>query len=250
MGNKTKIAVGLLFFFLSYLCGCDKGQPFDTTGEIVSETRNVGVVKRLDMFDDVNVILTDKIERGTVVVSAGENIIGKIETSYNEADSVLTVKNSNKWNWVRDMNPEINVWVYYKDMEWLSYDAVSYLTADSTLIFSWFVLTVQGNGVIALDLDCESFGVSMWASYSDVILSGESRFTNFYNDGVGVADLRYLKSNKMNIRRNSVQDCYVWVQDSIVRATIEHGGNVYYRGDPGIGEVIRNGSGNLIKMTD
>ncbi|MDR0365199.1 MAG: DUF2807 domain-containing protein [Bacteroidales bacterium] len=247
MGNKTKIAIGLLFLS-TFFWRCDKGQPFDTTGEVATETRTIDFAKGIIMYDDVNVILTDKIDKKEIVVSAGKNIIKKINAVVK--DSVLIIRNNNKWNWTRDLNPEINVWVNDEGIEHILHASVGALTNEGVFSFKDFSLALlNGNGIINLNVDGFYMGVYTHNSYTDIIINGYSQYFNLILYSYAPVDCRNMNCYGFYVKNNSIQDCWVH-SDYYLYPTITSSGNIYYQGNPEIRDYVNTGTGSLINLED
>ena len=75
---EVMIALALMIF-LNAILGCSKeGVCIATTGEIISQARNINSFDSLYVYDNVNVILQNGLDI-SVIVEAGQNIINGIK---------------------------------------------------------------------------------------------------------------------------------------------------------------------------
>jgi hypothetical protein len=244
MGNKI-IFVGL-FIALLLVVGCDKGQPFDSTGSITTEIRKTGVITKVLVYDNVNLTFADSIDSGTIVVSAGENIIRNISTEYN--NNALTIKNKNKYNWTRDLNPDICVYLPCTNIEEIRHESVGRISCETSLKGNAFGLTVAyGNGIINLELFYNEITVyNTSGGITDIILKGQCDTFNLYHSNYAPCDCRKLHAQKAKVVETGIQNCFISVLERL-EPTITNYGNIYYYGNPEITNYTNTGKGKLIR---
>ena len=244
MENKI-IFVGLLVALLSVV-GCDKGQLFDSTGSRTTEVRETGVITKVAVYNNVNVIFTHCIDSGAIMVSAGENIIRNISTEY--ADNTLTIKNKNKYKWTRDLNPDIRVYLPCAGIEEIRHESVGTISCDTALTGNALKIDVfYGNGMIDLELFYDQVTViSPYGGITDVVLKGQCNNLNLYHDHYAPFDCRKLQAQKVKVTEISIQNCFVFASERL-EPTITNYGNIYYYGNPEIVNYIHTGEGKLIR---
>jgi len=92
---RINVHIFWILITLSLVAGCSKKKNdcMKSTGKIVFEERTVGSFKTLEVYNNVNVIVT----HGTtyaVTVEAGENLLEKITVDVK--GDTLVIKNKNK----------------------------------------------------------------------------------------------------------------------------------------------------------
>ncbi|MCL2511010.1 MAG: DUF2807 domain-containing protein [Bacteroidales bacterium] len=243
MGNKV-VFVGLLIALLSAV-GCDKGQFLDSTGPVVSEMRETGAITKVVVYDNVNVIFSNSIDSGTIKVFAGKNIIDNIVTDYGA--NILTIKNENKYNWTRDLDPDIRVYVPCVGIEEIYHESVGKMSCDTALTGNALKIEVAyGNGMIDLTLFYNTINlIGMWGGITDVILKGECNTLTMYHSNYAPFDCRKLHARKVKVTEAGIQNSFVSALEYLEPAITNYG-NIYYYGTPEITNHINTGKGKLI----
>ena len=247
MGNKV-IFFGLLIALLS-VGGCDKGQLFDSTGAVTTEIREAGKITKVSVYDNVNVIFTNRLDSGTIMVSAGKNIIRNISTELK--NSILTIKNRNKYNWTRDLNPDIRVYLPCTDIQDIFHQSVGTISCESALKGDNFEMIADyGNGMIALELYYDKITVyNTSGGVTDVVLKGECDNLNLYHANYAPLDCRALHAKKVMVEETGIQNCFISVSERLEPVITNHG-NIYYYGNPEIVNGTFTGKGKLIQITE
>src|SRR6266498_3690513 len=83
---------------LAGLGACGKGICIQGTGDITTETRTVAPFTEINLYNRVNVILTQDT-MNLVQVETGRHLLSGIETSV--SDNGLTIADNNTCNWAR-----------------------------------------------------------------------------------------------------------------------------------------------------
>jgi hypothetical protein len=246
--KKIKIYILLILAnALAFSCSKSPGDCFTTTGEIITESRQIPTFNSILMEDNVDVELVagtaPKIE-----ISAGENLLEKIETTV--AEGQLIIKNNNQCNFVRSYEKPITVKVYFQDIDSIEYRSIGNLTClDAITNPDTFKIDVfEGAGKIDLLLDNYMTQLNFHYGTATLNASGFSQLTYMYQVSYGPIDARDLLSNFAYLENNSTNS--TWVRaNTVLEATINSIGDVYYFGDPGIG-LSGGGSGRLIRAGD
>ena len=242
MGNKITQVILLILIFT--VAGCDNGQLFDSTGDILQEIRQIGAIRKISAYDNVNVIFSAKPEHGTVIVSAGNNLIKNITTDI--LDGELFIRNNNKANWARDLDPAINVYIPYPDISEMFFETVGYVSCDTILPYKELAVTIEyGNGVISLELDCGKLSINNTnKGCTDIVVKGSCDELFITHNSYAPVDCSALKAKKVDVREHGIQNCFVSVSDLLI-VSIEDYGNVYYTGNPEVKSSV-TGAGKLI----
>jgi hypothetical protein len=227
--------------------GCDKGQFLDSTGSPTTEIRETGTITKVLVYDNVNLIFTNRLDSGTMMVSAGKNIIRNISTEY--SNNTLTVKNKNKYNWTRDLNPDICVYLPCTNIEEIRHESVGTISCETALKGNAFGLTVAyGNGMIELELFYHEITVyNTSGGITDVVLKGECNSLYLYHANYAPCDCRALHAQKSKVAETGIQNCFISVSERL-EPSITNYGNIYYYGNPEIVNHANTGKGKLIQM--
>lgn len=216
---------------------------FKSTGDIITERRDVGLFTELTAYDNVNVIFVQD-SLTYLEVDAGENLLPLIKTEIR--DGKLVVENDNKCNWVRDFSIPINVYVHLpalRRVDTFGYGKIYSLNAivnDTVEIDNWNTADVQ------LNIIANAAYSKQHAAIGDNTFTGNAGFLFVYNTGQGFCDCNSLAVNDAVVISNTTGQTYVNACSDL-HAEISNSGNVYYKGAPVISTVI-TGTGKLIQF--
>lgn len=229
------------------LISCEKGHGFDCfkgTGKIIQESRNVGEINNIILYDNVNLILQqDSAE--SIVVEAGEKIIGSIKTELYGGQ--LIIKNENRCNWIRSYKKEINVYLSVRDLHKIIYYGSGDITSLNSIVSDLLEIEIHdGAGSINLIIDTEASWFTLHLGVADIKVIGQSDINYVYTAGYGPIDCTSLLTDITYITNNGSNNCFVNVKD-VLEAKIGSVGNIYYKGDPSSVKSEITGSGKLIK---
>ena len=242
------IFAGLLIALLSVV-GCDKGQLLDSTGAITTEIREMETITKVAVYDNVNLFFTNRLDSGAIMVSAGENIIRNISTEYDA--NTLTISNKNKYNWTRDLDPDIRVYLPCANIEAIRHESVGAISCETALTGNTLRIDVMyGSGVIDLQLFYHAITLSsVSGGVTDVILKGECNTLTLYHNNYAPFDCRELHAQKAKVTQAGIQNCFVSVSERL-EPTITNYGNIYYYGKPEIVNYTNTGKGKLIRVDE
>jgi hypothetical protein len=227
-------------------CGKDEGVCISSTGKTITQDRSGLSYHYVEVYDNINLILTQDSVHTGIKVEAGENLIDGITT---EIDSGrLVIKNANSCNWLRRFDIPINVYLNFTKLDTVIFRAAGNVTCTN----EWendsvFFDVIEGGGQANLKLNV--FKAFLYIQYGTVTLnaSGFSQVTFISSRGYGPIHAENLKSKFTYAGTFSPNDIFV---NASVRLEVEIGniGNAYYCGDPA--EVSTNiyGGGKLIKL--
>lgn len=218
---------------------------FRNAGEIITEERLSSYFKEIYLYNNVNLIL-ESGDKFKIRIEGGENLISSIHTSID--DSILTITNTMKCNWVRSYKHEINAIITCPPLEHIRYDGSGdiitrdRITSDNLEIAVW-----GGGGSVKADLDCQNLKLSLHYGTVDFNVSGKSVITTIYANSYGPFDCRNLSSNIVFLKNSGTNDCYIHV-NHVLAGEITSVGNVYYSGSPYEIDFRSSGKGQLIKL--
>ncbi len=243
--------INLIFLVLSLILqnGCKKspGDCFTATGEITKETHRLEQFNSIKMLDNIDVELVSG-NSPMLEVSAGKNLLEKIETTV--VDGELIIKNNNHCNFVRSYDKPLSVRVYFQQIDSIEYRSVGNLICLDTIINpdTFKIDVYEGAGNINLLLNNYRTHLSFHYGTASLTASGYSQLAYIYQVSFGPIDARDLISSFAYLENNSTN--HTWVRaTTVLEATINSIGNVYYFGDPQTA-LSGSGSGSLIRLDD
>ncbi len=227
---------------------CEKDHFFDfakSTGKIVTITRTVDEnYTKIYLNDDVNLVITQG-NAYSIKLEGGENILSGIETTF--SDSTLTIRNKNKFNWVRSYDKEITAYVTLPHLLDLQYEATSTVTNTDTLREdSLTVSSTGGSGYIDLIIKTGTAKLSIINGSVDMKISGKTGVSFIFSGAYGPFHCLDLESDFLFMQNASTNDCYVNVKHHF-EYQITSLGNIYYKGSPPEITGASSSSGILIK---
>lgn len=252
-GNRKSVIANILVLLVVVVFfsfgSCQKTPVLDCfigTGNIVKEERQLGQFQTIVLKDNMNLIL-QKSNTNSLVVEAGSNLMGKIVTEV-ENDSVLTIRNDNRCNWVRSFDEPLNVYVNFQQLDILEYRSIGNVTNVDTLRVDSLCIDVrEGAGKIKLLIKSPLVYCNLHYGTADIVLSGKADLAYVFGDGFGRIDNRDFTVNQVYVTNKSSNDMFLNANLRL-GATIENIGNIYYRGNPPEIELQQLSSGQLIKM--
>ena len=237
------VVAGLLLL----MGACTKGgcTCVSSSGQVVRKTRVLNVFNRIDLQDNVDLVITpDYVSR--VEVEAGEKIIGGVTTEV--VDGQLLIRNNNKCNWLRDYSKPIRVYVTSANLWQITYSGSGNVTAPDTLRMDSISVVVWGGcGTINLTMNVWQGSFSMNMGTTDIRLHGICAITSAYVHDYGLYDARDLKTGYTFITSSGSNDSYVRAVNYL-EATINSIGNIYYKDEPKTIQVKINGSGKVLPL--
>ena len=250
-GNKLIkiIALASVFAVVFLMPACKKSSVldcFNSTGKIEKTERQVSYFHSILLKDNINLHLVPS-NQNKLVLEAGSNLMPKIITEVNE-DSVLVIKNDNSCNWVRSYDKPINIYLELTELRNIEYRSIGNITNSDTLRMDSLNIDIwEGAGKIQLVLKTHQCKASLHYGTADIVLSGESDLSFYFQLGAGKIDARDLESPYVYLRNWSSNNMYVR-SHTYMSAEIKGLGNVYYYGNPDI-ESYLPGEGKLIKLS-
>ena len=248
--NKyIKIAnIILLILALSFSwSACQKTDPtdcFTSTGSDINEERPTKPFRKIILNDNVNLVLTQSAN-SSILVTAGEKIISKIITEFDE--ETLIISNYNSCNWVRSFKREITVYVNIDTLCQIEYNGSGDISSTNTIQQDSLMLNIwEGAGSINLDIDVFRNYIYFHIGTADVNYSGFSHLNYISTMSFGPVDARDLETTFTYMSSSGSNNCFVKASNEL-HAQISSIGNVYYSGNPSI-SLNRTGTGELIRL--
>lgn len=217
---------------------------YTSTGPQITEERPGEAFKKIELYDNVNLILIPG-DNYHIKVEAGEHIIDAIKTEIK--DSTLIIRNTLKCNWVRNFEKELTVYATIPMLEEIRYEGSGDINTQGQLTLDSLKVNVWGGaGSFNLDVNINKLNLAMHYGTVDFHVSGKALITSIYSNSYGPFLCNNLISNIVYIRNNGSNDCYVHALH-ILEVTITSVGSIYYSGNPYQISADISGSGKLIK---
>jgi hypothetical protein len=227
------------------LQACKKPGCFEDAGPTVTIKREVGAFHRVNLFDDVDVILTqDTVESVKVVAPKliEPNIIVQNE------NGVLTIRNSTSCRWLRNPSEKIEVHIGIKDLDYFEYSGSGNVFSTNTIKannIKFYSATGAGN----IDIALEAKQVTAWVEYesADFIFRGKADVCYCYANSRGTLQFDEFEVKHLVINYASNRNTTV-VATERIEAVVYHTGNVYYKGNPSNIATSYYSTGRLLPM--
>jgi hypothetical protein len=244
----NKKSWGYILILMLAFGGCRKENICDclkSTGEIIKETRQLGEFERINLDNNINLIITQDSSY-TAVIESGENLMSLIKTDVK--DNCLYIKNDNVCNWVRSYKKEINVYLTLKKLSYITNTGSGDITSTDTIFTNIIgIENVNGSGTINMILKSKESYFFEILGPADFIIKGKSGYNYIWASGYGKFDCSELSSSNSLTINNGTNNCFVNVSNNL-DARITGTGNIYYKGNPKSIESDIKGDGRLIKQ--
>lgn len=244
MKSYLFLIVGIIL--LATGCGKTSTDCFTDPGHIASEFRIFdSAFNSLSMHENVNVELVHS-NIPKVEVFAGENILSDITTEI--IDHVLYIRNKSRCSFMYQSDRVQKVVVYYSRMDSIKYRSVGNLTTLGKVYTPLFKIDVfDGSGDINIKLDCNTSFINYHFGTADLRVEGQSGVNYIYQSSYGPIRAQELNTVFTYLENRSPNHCYVQA-DSVLEATINGRGNVYYKGNP-LSKLLKgSGPGKLLPL--
>ena len=237
----------LIFITLSVIIqGCGKDSfcnCFENTGSVGSETRLLNGFTKIEMENNVDIILKHGNQH-QAIITCGKNLIDGIVTEVK--DDVLYIRNKNKCNWIRDFKNKFTVEITYNQLEYIVTRGAGHVTCADTLKSPRFqVDSWNGTGVLDFIIDCNEVYFKLHTGPADIFASGKADIMYLYTAGNGFIKTAAVESDFTYVTTKSTGDCEVSAA-KVLDVIIEYHGDIYYKGEPDIINTEITGSGKLI----
>jgi len=229
------------------LFSCDNENAlecFKKTGEMTEEEFFLDPFTEIVVMDEADVYL-DNGPHQKIYIKAGENLISDI--NFNVTDSVLTITNKNRCNWVRTPgNPGIYITNNLLDKIEI-YDYSNFYTVDTLSLKKLEIYSDgTGNFDITLNLDTlyiesiyiSNFKIAGYINSLNILFTNDSRF-----------DGKQLLSNFNEIKHHGSNLIELYPLKSLT-GELNSTGSIHYYFDPEFIDVRIEGSGKLIGIVE
>lgn len=247
--TRKALITCLLLFSTVLFYSCEKDHAFDflkSTGKIITLNREVNEnFVEIQLENNINLILTQD-DHYEIRLEGGENLLPGIETSIR--DSVLTLKNLNKFNWVRSYDKKITAYITAPHFFRIGYKSTGTVSnVDTIHEDSIFVTAYEGSGYINLCMNVGLSHLSINSGSADFNISGYSGSNFIYAGGYGPFHCLNLETLNTYMSNRGTNDCYVNVKNHL-EYEIKGLGSIYYKGKPPQVMGVIAGEGKLVAL--
>lgn len=239
-----KILYIILFFLVGLLFSCEnKNSCFHSYGDEKSLIIEVTNFNELNIEGGYNINLIKSTEFKIEAIGGANNLeFVNVELF----DNVLTIKNDNQCNWLRDYDNQVLLNIYFKDLKVITNSSESYIFNKTPLVLD--TLFIHQTGVGDFDLKFESANY-LWTDmyvFGDVEISGN--IDEFHCKVASYGNLRAkeLRANVMYIEASHEGDAHVY-PTLFIKAICSKIGNIFYYNDAKEIVVEQTGKGKYLK---
>jgi hypothetical protein len=246
--NNIKIIISTISVVVILLSGCskDNGVCVSSTGKTITQDRITQPYNTVEVYDNVNLILTQDSSLNAITVEAGKNLIDGITTKLDSGR--LIIRNENSCSWLRSFEVPVNVYLTFSDLDTIVFQA----SGDITCTNDWTNESINLDiieGAGHMNLKMNAFRTFIIVKYGTTAfnLSGYSQITTLISYGFGPMHAENLESKFTYISSYSSNDMFVY---SSVDLQVEIGniGDVYYTGNPATISTNIYNEGRLIEF--
>ncbi len=229
LNHITKYPRSVLFFalFLTQLFpSCqNSAQPWESFGDITTETRTLGSFHGLDVNQDIELFITqDSTKPAHVEITYGKNVIPGITTEI--TDGVLSIKNSNKAKWLRRLNIQPKCTLNLHQIDDIHLEGNAKVNCIDTLYSPAIHCTVNSVEDQNLLVYCGQFYGGVINS-GNVNLSGQATIFSWSCEKGGGLDATDLRSDDVYLYHFTIKDVSVNPSKQF-EAHLFNSGNAFY----------------------
>ena len=217
---------GIILFFLVICAGCSPDKCLNSTGNIISQNKQIAYFNKIIINDNISLIL----ENGTNIrVEAGENVISNISFEV-RTDSTLILKNTNVCEWLRSYAP-VKVYVGIDNIKSITSESFGNISTEKLVNINALQLDIfRVSGDIDLELSGNYF--SLFTNLGAKInLKGQMANLSIYTLGFGKIDASQMNAQSATVKHGGNNNVFVSATQSL-KATLESNGNLYYKQEP------------------
>lgn len=238
-----------IFFFISIvLISCHPADDlFTSYGNEVEEIRQVPNFDAIEVGEKFDVtIIQDSSKAGTVIMSAGKNVI-KGYTSIVE-NNLLRIRNENSFNWVRKLKVRQKVIVYVNTINRIQILGSAKIVSNGTIVNKQSI-TINHDGLEDSEFTIDGDYININCNNTGgVKVSGTCFLISASIDDISFLDSRNLFAKKCIISSYSRADSYVKGLE-VLDIKLFGVGNIHYSGEPSqTFTKFNSGEGKIIPL--
>jgi len=224
--KKTWSVLFFVSFLIHFLPSCqNSAQPWESFGDITTETRTLGSFHGLDVNQDIELFITQDSTKPThIEITYGKNVIPGITTEI--TNGVLSIKNSNKAKWLRKLNIQPRCTLNLHQIDDIHLEGNAKVICSDTLYNQAIHCTVNSVEDQNLLVFCGQFYGGVTNS-SNVKLSGQATIFSWSCEKGGGLDASKLRSDDVYLYHFTIKDVFVNPSKQF-DANLFNSGNAYY----------------------
>lgn len=245
---KKYINILLIFTASLLINGCAKenmGDCFKTAGNVETQTRDVSGFSRIKLEDKIELYVTQS-NYYEVKVETGRDLQSNIKTEVQ--DSVLTIKNINKCNFIRDPNATLKVYVTMPYLRMIRNGGVGTIYFQNEFTGDTLDIRIGNSGDVHANVNFNYISTSTHGN-GDLYLTGKVNYSSHYTNGTNYLHMEDLFiKDKIILNSYTIGDCYLNApENGVMEVEIWESGSIYYKGNPASIAIKQEGKGKLIK---
>ena len=224
--KKTWSVLFFVSFLIHFLPSCqNSAQPWESFGDITTETRTLGSFHGLDVNQDIELFITQDSTKPThIEITYGKNVIPGITTEI--TNGVLSIKNSNKAKWLRKLNIQPRCTLNLHQIDDIHLEGNAKVICIDTLFSQAIHCTVNSVEDQNLLVFCGQLYGGVTNS-SNVKLSGQATIFSWSCEKGGGLDASKLRSDDVYLYHFTIKDVFVNPSKQF-DANLFNSGNAYY----------------------
>jgi hypothetical protein len=235
-------------FFVLILFSCKKSEDracWKSTGEETSIEIKLDAFSKVFLHEHIEYVLVqDSAEK--IVITGGKNLVNFIKVDF--VDGFLDVKNENKCFFLRSYKKNIRAEIHFKQINEIIFEGTEPLTNQGLIEFNWLnILIRDGAGSVKLNFNSESIFATISHGWGDFTFTGHTNRANFNLRSNGFCDTYGLTvSDSLTVVSNTQGITKINANGVKLKAQIDTGGDIYYKGTPFSVKLNQYGEGQLI----
>ncbi|MES2557415.1 MAG: DUF2807 domain-containing protein [Bacteroidota bacterium] len=220
---------------------CFKSTGDDTTLEIpLSEFDRLKLNPHLSYL-----LIQDSTDK--VVIKGGKNVVNLVE--YNVTNELLEISNKNKCAFLRNAKRELLVEIHFTNIINIHYEGSEYLRSEGILNLDYFTIMVRdGAGPVDLTLNSKVIDADISHGWGDYTFHGTTEVARISARSNGFCDVYDLTiTDSVYVASETPGHIRVRAEGIPLYGYIKSSGDIFYKGNPSVINVIQTGSGELIK---
>ncbi len=246
--NRKLVFFVLAFLLVSGLLGCSDDKCFHATGDYYIENRLLtDSVNRVVVDGEFDIYLTSG-PKSSLTLKAGRSVLPFIESSINQG--VLKIIDANQCEFFRDMGAPLEIYLTLPDLHELEFSSSGKVMSKGVLTWDTLRLNcLNGAGLIDVSYKSKVTSVQVHSGAEEVRLQGSSNQLYCYVVGYGPLDAALAPAGYVHVVHLGSNKAKVAVtSNGLLIADIRYTGDVFYQGTPSEINLIKSGSGELIKL--
>jgi hypothetical protein len=216
----------IALFLIHFFSGCENSaQPWQSFGDITTESRTLGSFHGLEVNHDIQLFVTqDTTKPEHIEITYGKNVIPGITTEI--LNGVLSIKNSNKAKWLRKLNIQPKCTLNLHQIDDIHLEGNAKVNCIDTLYSQAIHCTVNSVEDQNLLIFCgQLYGGVM--NSGNVKFSGQATIFSWSCEKGGGLDATDLRSDDVYLYHFTIKDVFVNPSKQF-EANLFNSGNAYY----------------------